>query len=115
MVSEMGLDAVIVLPESQAAFDYAMALLKSHGTCVVVSFPEKGFHVNARDVVFRDIRIIGSLVGSNQVLREMLSFSAEHGVRALSTSFPLAKLNELVEEYQNARGGELVVDMSLQD
>jgi D-arabinose 1-dehydrogenase-like Zn-dependent alcohol dehydrogenase len=113
ILGEMGLDAVIVLPESQAAFDYGMELLKSHGTCVVVSFPEKGFHINSRDVVFRDIRIIGSLVGSNKVLREMLEFSAEHGIRALSSSFPLAKLNELVSEYLKAQGGKLVVDMSL--
>ncbi|KAG9185103.1 alcohol dehydrogenase, propanol-preferring [Alternaria panax] len=110
---EMGLDAVIVLPENQAAFDYGMSLLKSHGTCAVVSFPEQGFHINSRDVVFRDIRIIGSLVGSNKVLREMLDFSAKHGVRALSTSFPLEKLNELVSEYLKAQGGKLVVDMSL--
>jgi D-arabinose 1-dehydrogenase-like Zn-dependent alcohol dehydrogenase len=113
-VGEMGLDAVIVLPESQAAFDYGMTLLKTHGTCVVVSFPEKGFHINSRDVVFRDIRIIGSLVGSNRVLREMLNFSAEHGIRALSSSFPLAKLNELVEDYHKAKGGKLVVDMSVE-
>ena len=113
-IGEMGLDAVIVLPESQTAFDYGMALLKSHGTCVVVSFPEKGFHINSRDVVFRDIRIIGSLVGSNKVLREMLEFSAEHGIRALSTSFPLAKLNELVDEYHKGRGGKLVVDMAIE-
>ncbi|KAI4702473.1 hypothetical protein J4E81_002837 [Alternaria sp. BMP 2799] len=113
-IGEMGLDAVIVLPESQTAFDYGMALLKSHGTCVIVSFPENGFHINSRDVVFRDIRIIGSLVGSNKVLREMLEFSAEHGVRALSTSFPLAKLNELVDEYHKGRGGKLVVDMAIE-
>lgn len=114
-VGEMGLDAVLVLPESQAAFDYGMKLLKAHGTCVVVSFPEKGFHIDSRDVVFRDIKIIGSLVGSNKTLREMLEFSAEHGVRAISTSFSLARLNELVDEYRNGRGGKLVVDMALED
>ncbi|CAM1509702.1 Fc.00g000370.m01.CDS01 [Cosmosporella sp. VM-42] len=58
---DMGLDAVLVLPESQAAFDYGVALLRNHGTCVVVSFPDKGFHISARDVVFRDISIVGSL------------------------------------------------------
>jgi D-arabinose 1-dehydrogenase-like Zn-dependent alcohol dehydrogenase len=112
-VGEMGLDAVVVLPESQAAFDYGMALLKSHATCVVVSFPEQGFHTSARDVVFRDIKIRGSLVGSNRVLREMLEFSAEHGVGALSKSYALAELNELVKEYHKVAGGKLVVDMSL--
>jgi propanol-preferring alcohol dehydrogenase len=111
---ESGLDAVIILPESQQAFDYAMALLKNHGTCVVVSFPEKGFHISARDVVFRDISIIGSLVGSNKMLREMLNFSAEHNVRAITKSFPLAKLNDLVDEYHKGGGGKLVVDLALE-
>jgi D-arabinose 1-dehydrogenase-like Zn-dependent alcohol dehydrogenase len=114
-LGEKGLDAIIVLPESQAAFDYGMTLLKTHGTCVVVSFPEKGFHISARDVVFRDIKIIGSLVGSNRVLREMLNFSAKHKVQATARTFALAKLNELVEEYHKGYGGKLVVDMSLKE
>ena len=114
-IDEMGLDLVIVLPESQAAFEYAMTLLKTHGTCVVVSFPESEFHINARGVVFRNIRIIGSLVGSNKVLQEMLNFLAEHDVRAVSTSFSLAKLNELVAECQHAQGSKLVVSMSFKD
>lgn len=114
-VGEMGLDAVIMLPESQAAFDYGMALLKTHGKCVVVSFPEKGFHISARDVVFRDISIIGSLVGSNRMLREMLNFSAEHNIRASAKSYSLARLNDLVEDYHRGGGGKLVIDMALAD
>ena len=112
-LGEMGLDAIIVLPESQAAFDYGMTLLKTHGTCVVVSFPEKGFHIPARDIVFRDIKIIGSLVGSNKVLREMLEFSAKYNVQAIAKTFPLSRLNGLVEEYHKGWGGKLVVDLSL--
>ncbi|KAK4185879.1 chaperonin 10-like protein [Podospora australis] len=112
---EMGVDAVIILPESQKAFDYGMALLKTHGKCVVVSFPEKGFHVSARDIVFRDISVVGSLVGSNKILREMLLFAAEHDVKASIKTFPLSKLNELVEEYLEAKGGKLAIDMTLAD
>ncbi|KAF2201197.1 alcohol dehydrogenase-like protein [Delitschia confertaspora ATCC 74209] len=110
---EIGLDAVIILPESQQAFDYGVKLLKDHGKCVVVSFPAKGFHISAHDVVFRDISIIGSLVGSNKILREMLEFSANNNVRAVTKSFPLAKLNELVEEYHKGCGGKLVIDLAL--
>jgi propanol-preferring alcohol dehydrogenase len=73
---EMGLDAVIILPESQKAFDYGINVLKNHGKCVVVSFPDKGFHFSTGDIVFRDISIVGSLVGSNKILREMLEFAA---------------------------------------
>lgn len=112
-VGEMGLDAIIVLPESQKAFDYGMKLLKTHGICVLVSFPEQGFHISAHDVVFRDIKIMGSLVGSNKILRETLNFSAEHGVRALTKSYVLTSLNDLVDEYHKGGGGKLVVDMGL--
>lgn len=114
-IGEMGVDTVIILPESQAAFDYGMTLLKSHSKCVIVSFPEAGFHISSRDIVFRDISIIGSLVGSNRTLREMLNFSADYGVRAVTKSFPLSGLNKLVEDYHKSGGGKLVVDMSLDE
>ncbi|KAF4948044.1 hypothetical protein FGADI_9935 [Fusarium gaditjirri] len=41
----MGLDAVIILPESQAALSYGLKLLRNHGTCVLVSFSEKPFQI----------------------------------------------------------------------
>ncbi|KAI1084513.1 GroES-like protein [Whalleya microplaca] len=110
---DMGVEAVIILPESQKAFDYGIALLKNHGKGVVVSFPEKGFHLSARDIVFRDISIVGSLVGSNKTLREMLQFAGEHNVRARIKAFPLARLNDLVAEYHKGEGGKLVIDMAL--
>jgi propanol-preferring alcohol dehydrogenase len=104
---EMGLEAVLILPESQKAFDYSMSLLKNHGRCVVVSFPEKGFHVSAHDLVFRDIAVVGSLVGSNNTLREMLQFAAVHNVGERIRTFSLSKLNDLVAEYHKGVGGEV--------
>lgn len=106
-----GLDATVILPESQKAFEYGMQLLRDHGTCMVIAFPEAGFHVSARDLVFRDIRIVGSLVGSNTTLREMLQFCAAHGVRAKVETFPLSELNDLVAAYHEGKGGKLVIDM----
>lgn len=112
---DMGLDAVIILPEGQKAFDYGLELLRNHGKCVVVSFPAEGFHLSAWDLVFRDISIVGSLVGSNKLLREMLQFAAQHEVRAKVKTFPLSGLNDLVREYNKGQGGKLVIDMSLSD
>ncbi|KAK3388037.1 chaperonin 10-like protein [Podospora didyma] len=112
---DMGLDAVIILPESQRAFDYGVGLLRNHGKCIVVSFPEQGFHLSSRDLVFRDISVMGSLVGSNKTLREMLEFATKHNVRASVRTLPLSKLNELVVEYHKGEGGKLVIDMALPD
>lgn len=111
--AERGLDAVLILPESQKAFDYGFQLLKNHGLGVVVSFPAQGFNFPARDMVFRQIQLVGILPGRQSNMREMLRFAAEHGVRAVTKTYPLAKLNDLVEQYHKRLGGKLVVNMSL--
>jgi|SRR5579862_1384659 len=55
-----GAHAAVILPEVQAAFDQAVSLLGIGGTMCVVSFPVKGFHFSCADVVFRNIKIIGT-------------------------------------------------------
>jgi D-arabinose 1-dehydrogenase-like Zn-dependent alcohol dehydrogenase len=108
---EKGCDASIVLPEAQAAFDFGMAILKNHSTCVVVSFPKEGWKFAPRDTVFRHIDIVGVLVGRNKQLRAMLNFAAQRQVRARIRTYSLEDLNGLVEDYHKGAGGKLVVDM----
>ncbi|KAL9621335.1 MAG: hypothetical protein Q9160_004226 [Pyrenula sp. 1 TL-2023] len=112
---EVGLDAVVILPESQQSFDYGMKLLRNHGRCVVISFPEKGFNFSCKDIVFGQKDIVGSLVGGNKDAREMLDFAAEHEVKATVKMFPFSKLNDLVRDYHKGGGGKLVLDMSLKE
>jgi len=80
---------------------------------VVVSFPENGFNVSARDLVFRDISVVGTLLGNNSDLQEMVSFASKHNVKAVSKTFALKQLNDLVDEYNKGGGGKLVVDMAI--
>lgn len=112
-MNELGLDAAIILSESQAAFDTGMKLLKNHGTMAIVSFPKDGFHFSAHDLVFRDITLVGSLVGRNYQLSEMLSFCQKFKVSAHLKTFPLSQINDLVEEYHRGVSGKLVIDMTL--
>lgn len=109
---EKGVDAVLILPESQRALDYGMELLKNHGTCVIVSFPKDGFQFDARNLIFRHITLTGVLVGRNRQLRAMVNFAADHEVRARIRTYSLENLNKLVEDYHKGSfGGKLVVDL----
>ena len=110
---DMGLDAVIILPESQAGFDYGAGLLRNHGVCVVVSFPESGFQVSARDLVYRDISVVGTMLGTRTSLQEMVAFAAKHNIKAVSKTYSLGDLNAFVDKYNKGEGGKLVVDTSL--
>ena len=110
--AEKGATATLILPEAQAALDFGMSLLRSHSTCVCVSFPIHGFKVNPRDLVFRHISMKGVLVGRNRQLRAMLKFAAAEGVRAKTVLYRLEDLNKLVDDYHGGASGKLVIDMS---
>ncbi|KAF7556585.1 hypothetical protein G7Z17_g1355 [Cylindrodendrum hubeiense] len=111
--TEIGLDAVILLPESQRAFDMGMKILRNHGVMVVVSFPKDKLAVSAHDLVFRDISVVGSLVGRNHQLREMLDFVTQHEISAEVKTFPFDQLNQLVIQSHQGLGGKLVIDMTV--
>ncbi|EEU45735.1 uncharacterized protein NECHADRAFT_41395 [Fusarium vanettenii 77-13-4] len=111
--TDIGLDAVILLPESQKAFDLGVQLLRNHGTMIVLSFPKEKLSVSAHDLVFRDIRLVGSLVGRNTQLREMLDFVMKNGVKASVKTYPFEQLNELARDSKQGVSGKLIIDMTL--
>lgn len=108
---EKGAHSALILPESQKALEYGVGLLRNHSTCVAVSFPIDGFHINPRDLVFRHISLVGVLVGRNRQLRAMLAFAAAQHVRAKVVVYGLEQLNDLVHDYHQGASGKLVVDM----
>jgi D-arabinose 1-dehydrogenase-like Zn-dependent alcohol dehydrogenase len=109
--SEVGMDAVVLLPETQKAFDMGMELLRNHGTMVVVSFPKEKLAVSAADLVFRDINVVGSLVGRNHQLRDMVDFVVAKKVEVKVKTFAFEQLNSLVERSKSGASGKLVIDM----
>lgn len=110
--ANMGLDAVIILTESQASFDYGFKLLRNHGLCMVVSYAEKGLQVSARALVYRDITVRATMLGTHSILRETVEFASKHNIKPVRTTFSLDKLNDLVDEFHKGRGGRFVVDLS---
>ena len=46
--------------------------------------------------MFRDIKLVGTLVGRNAQSRAILIFAAKHGVRAKMKTYSLERLNGLV-------------------
>lgn len=80
----VGLDAVVVATDAQDSFSYATSLLRSHGTFVLVGQPEKGVTFQYHDLIFKDITIIGSLLGSGADLQACIELCTEHGIKVAS-------------------------------
>lgn len=111
--SGAGADAVIVLTESQSAFEYGIETLKNGGLCMLVSFPENGYHLDPLIPISRGIKIVGSVVGSAKSLQQMMVFAKTHDIRSRSQVYSFTDLNQLVQDSHHSVGGKYVLDFSL--
>jgi D-arabinose 1-dehydrogenase-like Zn-dependent alcohol dehydrogenase len=117
----LGCHAVLILPESQKAFDYAAPLARKAGTVCIVSFPKNGFNISSNEVVFRDVRIrgmllriykliVGTLLGTTKDAAEMFDIFVKNKLKVIKTVFTLDQVNELVKAYESGSvAGKLVV------
>ncbi|KAI0484145.1 GroES-like protein [Xylariaceae sp. FL0804] len=91
-----GADATIVLSGADDATALAAACTKMHGTLVQIAQPERVW-VPFQELVFRDVRIRGSLLCSPAESDDMVAFVAAHGIRVRTNPFPgLESFGELV-------------------
>ncbi|CAJ2511408.1 Uu.00g070330.m01.CDS01 [Anthostomella pinea] len=92
-----GADATIVISDADSAAALGAAVTKMHGTMVQIAQPTT-VDIPFEELVFRDIRIRGSLLCSPEESRGMLEAVANHGVVVKTNPFQgLEKIGELVE------------------
>jgi alcohol dehydrogenase, propanol-preferring len=97
-----GVHVAIVTSAAKPAFDAAMVVLRPTGTLAVVGLPAQPLTFAALALVGREIRVIGSAVGTRDDLRGVLALAAAGKLRCHTESQPLEKVNEVLDRM---RGG----------
>ena len=90
-----GVHGVLVTAVSTPAFSQALAIVRRHGTVVLVGLPPGDFPTPIFPVVLKRITIRGSIVGTRQDLAEAIAFAAEGKVKANVTVEPLESINDI--------------------
>ncbi|KAI0837393.1 GroES-like protein [Hypoxylon sp. FL0890] len=114
-----GAHAAIVLADAEGATALAAAVTRMHGTVVQIAQPDE-VKIPFQELVFRDIRVRGSLLCSPEESREMVRFIAEHkgksgsgsGIRVETTAFEgLESIEELMTlvRSEKLRGKAVIV------
>ena len=92
-----GSPASIVLSDHRDATAIACAATRMHGTCVQIAQPDE-IIIPFPEIIFRDIRIRGSLICTQEESVSMLDTIAKHGVTVTTNPFyGLDKIEELLE------------------
>jgi D-arabinose 1-dehydrogenase-like Zn-dependent alcohol dehydrogenase len=100
-----GADVTITLADAKTAAATACAITRMHGTMIQVAQPDNVI-VPFRELVFRDVRIKGSLMSSPDEAKEMLDVVAKEKITVTSKQFDgLEKIPDLIKL---AHSGKLV-------
>lgn len=97
VTNSQGADSTINLSDNSTAAGLACAVTKMHGTMIQIAQPDE-VSVPFTELIFRDVRIHGSLVSSAEESKTMLDIIAKHGVKAKTNAFyGLDKIGDLVD------------------
>jgi propanol-preferring alcohol dehydrogenase len=106
-----GAHGALVTAVSTRAFDQAIGMLRSGGTCVLVGLPPGGFPTPIFDVVLKRLTVRGSIVGTRADLREAIEFAARGAIEVASETRRLEDINEVFEELKRGTiTGRIVLD-----
>ncbi|TPX08102.1 uncharacterized protein E0L32_010169 [Thyridium curvatum] len=98
-----GADATLVLSEADTAAALGCAVTKMHGLLVQIAQPAE-VKIPFQELIFRDIRVRGSVLASPAESQRMVDFVAEHGIRTTKKVFRgLNRIHDLIYEVQGGK------------
>ena len=115
ITSSLGAHAVVCCAGSEAGYNQAIELLRGGGTLVCVGLPSnRGYHlpIGPMDMVVRGLTIIGSAVGTEDEMQELLELARKGEVVAQVDVLRLARFKEAIEEVKASKtAGRIVLQM----
>jgi uncharacterized zinc-type alcohol dehydrogenase-like protein len=84
-----------------------MMALKKNGRLALVGFADVA--LNSTDLVAHQLSITGSFIGSRAMMKEMLLFSQEHGIRPEVELMPMLKVNEAIQKVKENKARYRIV------
>ncbi|KAJ4301132.1 hypothetical protein N0V90_003222 [Kalmusia sp. IMI 367209] len=113
-----GVAATVNVSDAEKAAATSCAITRMHGTVIQVAQP-KNVTIPFTELIFRDIRVRGSLICSAKEARDMLQLVAEHGISVNANVFKglreMEKLIELAESGKMKGKGIIIMDQGQVD
>jgi len=97
VTSGQGVDCAVTISDASNAAAIGCAVTKMHGVMIQIAQPDEVV-IPFAELIFRDIRVHGSLLCSPEESKKMLQVVAEHGITVKTNPFKgLDKIKELTE------------------
>ncbi len=107
----MNLSLDMLLYTGHSAIDWTRLLntLRNNGKLVMVGFSTVPVTFEPLELVVHQMSITGSLLGSRMVMREMLAFAQERGIKPQIEFMPMSQVNEAIRRVKEGRARYRIV------
>jgi alcohol dehydrogenase, propanol-preferring len=110
MTNGYGVHGAICLASSRAGYAQTLSLLRNLGTLVCVGLAMEDLPISAFEMIVRGIRVLGSSVGTEREMNELLEMAATGEIRPMVDIYEFSELGEVLQKLQkNEVGGRAVV------
>lgn len=100
-------DLLLFTVPGNVNWDPLMMTVKKKERIILVGFPNLA--LNSTYLVARQLSITGSFIGNRVMMREMLSFSQEHGIKPAIELMPMSQVNAAIQKVKENRARYRVV------
>ena len=106
-----GLDATVLATDHPAAFDFAAAITRKHGTVVLLGQPQDGITMSYNNIIYRDLRLVGSLVANTPEAQELMELVSDHKIKVHTKEWKIEEAEDMRQEYLsgNSQGKNVIV------
>jgi D-arabinose 1-dehydrogenase-like Zn-dependent alcohol dehydrogenase len=106
-----GVDATILATDHPESFKLAAKLTKKHGKMVLVGQPADGITMDFHDLIFKDITLVGTLLGDVDQGRELMKLVDEEGITVHIKRWRIEQAEEMRQEYLSgtSKGKNVIV------
>jgi uncharacterized zinc-type alcohol dehydrogenase-like protein len=101
----------LLLYTAHAKRDWTSLLysLKTKGRLAMIGFPDDPVTFDPLELVVHEMSMTGSFIGSRAAMKEMLSFSQEHGIKPAVELMPMSQVNAALQKVKENRARYRVV------
>ncbi|KAJ5235505.1 zinc binding dehydrogenase [Penicillium citrinum] len=111
--SYRGLDATVLATDHSSAFDLAATLTRKHGTMVLLGQPEKGITMSYHTIIYKDIKLVGSLVADTTAAQELVSLFSQNNLHVEVKEWKMEDAENMRQSYLSGMGmGKNVIVLS---
>ncbi len=96
---------------SHSAIDWTTLsfTVRNNGKMVLVGFSEVPVNFEPLELVVHQQSITGSFIGNRAMMKEMLSFAQDHGIKPKVELMPMAKVNEAIQRVKENKARYRIV------